>query len=251
MKNTRSLSIAYEYIRNKIIAGDFSPGFRLMTRYLSAETGVSRTPVRDALRLLEKEGLVEIQPRLGASVKAFDFMTFEEVCELRLGLESFSATLAAEKRTVTELAEIESAYLAMGDLVEQWRVSDDLKLGLELRRHDIRFHFAIATAAHNRELLGEIMRLQIVFHMACGRMSASVSRDEKAIAERDSAQATHRQIFEAIRDKDLAGARLAMQQHMRDGHDRALMIIARRERQNAVDKATLTGSAVSPEVLNG
>ena len=239
MKTTRSLSLAYDYIRNKIISSEFPPGSRLTTRSLSMETGVSRTPIRDALRLLEKEGLVEIQPRVGASVKAFDFLTFEEVCELRLGLESFSAALAAEKRTFTELVEIESACLAMGELIKGWRVSGNPELGLELRRRDIRFHFAIATAAHNREVLREIMRLQIVFHMACGPMPADVATDEKLILEREEAQAAHCRIFEAIRDREHANARREMQQHMQEGHDRALILIARRERQQAVANVTL------------
>lgn len=242
MKTPRSLSQAYDFIRNKIIAGDFPPNYRLMTRNLSAESGVSRTPVRDALRLLEKEGLVDIQPRIGASVKAFDFLSFQEVCEFRLGMESFSASLAAKKRTPVELAEIESVGLAMGEMVRQRRVSDDPQLRLELRKHDIRFHFAIATAAHNRELLREIMRLQVVLHMVSGPMPASTPLDPQAIAERDAAQAAHWRIYEAIRDRDATAARMAMQHHMQIVNDRALMAAARKERQHAVDKATLFGA---------
>ena len=242
MKPPRSLSQAHEFIRNKIIAGDFPPGYRLMTRNLSAEAGVSRTPIRDALRLLEKEGLVEIQPRTGASVKAFDFLSFQEICEFRLGLESFSAELAAEKRTLPELAELESIGLAMGEMVKQRRVSDDPNLRLELRKHDIRFHSAIAAATHNRELLREIMRLQVVLHMVSGPMPASEPSDPQAIAERDAAQAAHWRIFEAIRGQDSTGARMAMHQHMQIVNDRALMAAARKERQHAMDKATMTGT---------
>jgi len=241
MKPSRPLLQAYEHIRNKIIAGDVLPGARLMTRNLSTEAGVSRTPVRDALRLLEKEGLVEIQPRLGATVKAFDALDFQEVCELRLGLESFSAGLAAAKRTTAELAEIESVALGMAELIKQRRVSGKLELRLELRKQDIRFHFAIATAAHNRELLREIMRLQVMLHMGSDPMSASSPGDSLAAVERDASQAAHWRIFATIRDKDVEGARLAMHDHIQGVNQRAAAALAHEKSQRAIEKAAWAG----------
>ena len=77
MKNVNS-DIAYDYLRKRILAGEYAPGEALMTNVLAPEIGVSRTPIRDALRQLEADGLVTIQPRLGASVKKMDLKTFRE-----------------------------------------------------------------------------------------------------------------------------------------------------------------------------
>jgi DNA-binding GntR family transcriptional regulator len=68
MKNVNS-DIAYDFLRKRILNGEYPPGRALMTEVLSDEIGVSRTPVRDALRKLEADGLVSIRARLGASVK--------------------------------------------------------------------------------------------------------------------------------------------------------------------------------------
>ena len=70
--------VAYEHIRKKILNGEYLPGQALMTEVLAEEIGVSRTPVRDALRKLETDGLVSIQPHLGASVKKIQLPEFRE-----------------------------------------------------------------------------------------------------------------------------------------------------------------------------
>ena len=107
---------AYDFIRKRILNGDYGPGSALMTEQLSAEIGVSRTPVRDALRQLESDGLVSIRPRLGASVKLMDRREFREMCELRLALEGHAAYLAAINRSGNELREIQQALEAMRTL---------------------------------------------------------------------------------------------------------------------------------------
>src|SRR5215204_2878566 len=117
MKNVNS-DIAYAYIRKHILSGQFRPGQALMTNDLSAEIGVSRTPVRDALRQLEADGLVIIKPHLGASVKTMGFREYREMCGLRLALETYAAGLAAENRTSDELHELELALDAMRGLTE-------------------------------------------------------------------------------------------------------------------------------------
>jgi DNA-binding GntR family transcriptional regulator len=78
--------VAYDFIRKKILGGDYAPGQALMTELLATEIGVSRTPVRDALRKLETDGLVTIRAHLGASVKKMEVKEFREMCDLRLAL---------------------------------------------------------------------------------------------------------------------------------------------------------------------
>src|SRR2546430_2051573 len=111
--------VAYDHIRKRIVSGEYRPGQALVTELLSAEIGVSRTPVRDALRKLEADGLVIIQARLGASVKKMDVKEFREMCDLRLALESHAAGLAASNRTEAELREIHFALEAMRQLTER------------------------------------------------------------------------------------------------------------------------------------
>src|SRR5438132_2081929 len=98
-----SSDVAYDYIRKRILNGDFRSGQSLMTKVLAKETGLSRTPIRDALRQLESDGLVTIRARLGASVTSMDLEEYGELCGLRLALESYGAGLAARNRTDTGL----------------------------------------------------------------------------------------------------------------------------------------------------
>src|SRR5690606_14225009 len=124
------------------------PGYPLMTQNLSTEIGVSRTPVRDALRQLETDGLVVIRTRMGASVKTMDVKEYREVCGLRLALEVYAAGLAAENRTLDELHEMEEAVDAMHRLTDACIATedDDQEIIKELRHEDVRFHVAIISS---------------------------------------------------------------------------------------------------------
>ena len=110
--------VAYDYIRKRILSGEYPPGYALMTETLSNEIKVSRTPVRDALRKLETDGLVTIRAHLGASVKKMELKEFREMCDLRLALESHAAGLAALNHTDSDLSEIQYALVAMRQLTE-------------------------------------------------------------------------------------------------------------------------------------
>ena len=102
---------------------------------------VSRTPVRDALRKLETDGLVTIRAHLGASVKKMELKEFREMCDLRLALESHAAGLAATNHTEADLSEIRYALEAMRRLTEQ-----------------------IIAAHHEQPLLGELVKLKSELH---------------------------------------------------------------------------------------
>ncbi len=134
--------VAYNYIRKKILCGEYPPGHALMTEMLASEIGVSRTPVRDALRKLETDGLVIIQPHLGASVKKMEVKEFAEMCDLRLALESHAAGLAASNRTEADLREIGFALEAMRRLTERKAAASKERsfAGRELVREDVHFH---------------------------------------------------------------------------------------------------------------
>jgi DNA-binding GntR family transcriptional regulator len=233
MKDVNS-DIAYDYIRKRILSGAFAPGEGLATKTLSAEIGVSRTPVRDALRQLEADGLVTIQARLGARVKQMDLKEFRETCLLRLALESFAAGLAAANRTSDDLREISQAVAAMRHLTEKIiSTSKDKEEPVldELRREDVRFHIAIMTAAKNDLMKAEILRLHLINRViSTPGPERAVSVDRKAVdARRRAVLAEHEKIHAAIAKGDATVARDAMAQHIQDIVDNTLRVLATTE----------------------
>lgn len=114
LQNHRPLrEIVYEQLKMQILMGQITPGTRMMEVELADEMGVSRTPVREAIRKLEKEGLVTIEPRRGAYASDISIKDMVDTLEVREDLESLAAYLAAQRMTeeqVDELAKITSGY---------------------------------------------------------------------------------------------------------------------------------------------
>jgi DNA-binding GntR family transcriptional regulator len=246
MKNVNS-DIAYTYIRKRILNGTFRPGQPLMTKELSAEIGVSRTPVRDALRQLETDGLVSIRARLGASVKTMDFKEYREACGLRLALESYAAGLAAQNRTNEELREIGLAVAAMRQLSERLIADheDNRSILDELIREDVRFHIGIISAAKSDLLKKEVLRLHIINRVVSGpgpTSKGSLNKAEKD-AHRADIQASHEEIYQAIERGDAAAAKSAMERHIQDIIDSNIRLMAREE--NTTNTRQLTEEELS------
>lgn len=103
---SKSSDKAYEAIRDMIVDGVFAPGDHLSEEHLSAEIGVSRTPVREALRRLDAEGLVEFTPNLGAVVTTWTEEDSDEIFDLRGMLESYGARRATIRATDEQIAEL-------------------------------------------------------------------------------------------------------------------------------------------------
>jgi DNA-binding GntR family transcriptional regulator len=221
MKNVNS-DIAYDYIRKRILDGTYLSGHPLMTKDLAAEIGVSRTPVRDALRQLEADGLVVIRAHLGASVKTMTFKEFKEMCGLRLALESYAAGLAAENRSADELDEMYLALTAMRALTTRHLAAPEKDQATieELKREDVRFHIAIIGAAQNQLLKKEVLRLHIVSRVVTtgvvthdGYLTYDKSADD---AHRREVQQHHDDIYAAIKAGDAAQAKAVMALHIQD-----------------------------------
>lgn len=234
MKNVNS-DIAYDFIRRRILNGTFPPGHPLMTQDLSAEIGVSRTPVRDALRQLENDGLVVIRTRVGASVKTMDVREYREMCGLRLALESYAAGLAAENRTADELHEMEDALEAMDRLTEALILveDDDEEIIRQLRQEDVRFHVAIISSAKSDLLKKEVLRLHIINRVVSGmepKSGYAAKRKEQRDARRKQVQASHEDIYRAIERADAPGAKTAMENHIRDIIDTVIRMMLKEER---------------------
>jgi DNA-binding GntR family transcriptional regulator len=226
MKKVNS-DVAYDYIRKKILGGEFPPGFALMTEALSAEIKVSRTPVREALHKLKAEGLVSISPRLGASVKKMDLKEFREMCELRLALEGHSAALAAVNHSQADLREIKYALDAMRELTAKiLAAKDETPFINDLLREDVRFHIAIMTAANNDLMKSEILRLNMINRLMVGPKLPKLGDKQETDANRRKVLSSHEEIYEAIARGDARASREAMERHIQDIVEKTMRLIA-------------------------
>ena len=227
MKKVTS-DIAYEYIRKRILSGEYPSGHYLLTENLSAEIGVSRTPIREALQRLVTDGLVDIRPRRGAAVKQMNLEEFREVCSLRLALEGYATMMAAQLHTPHDLREIKRALEALRVLTDQI-IADykDPAIRESIMREDVRFHIAIMTAAKSNLIKGEILRLHLVNRIVFGPLSpnADSANEFQSKEEHDKNRRrvleSHEEIFDAISRRDAHAARDAMERHIQDIIDRA------------------------------
>lgn len=102
----RAVDKAYHAVRDGILAGRFAPASRVTEQEIAAAAGVSRTPVREALRRLHAEGLVDFTPNQGAVVTAWSSEDADEIFQLRAMLESYGAERAASRATGEQIAEL-------------------------------------------------------------------------------------------------------------------------------------------------
>jgi DNA-binding GntR family transcriptional regulator len=196
---------AYYRIRELIVTLELAPGSPVSERELMELLGVGRTPVREALRALARERLVEVYPRRGMFVSGVDVRDLAGLSEVRNTLEPRAARLAAERATDADRVRIEvllEELAAVGDEPSE-RVLIDL---------DQRIHRHIYDCTHNAFLattLNEyyVLTLRIWF-LALDR----VPRLEDAVRE-------HRALLEAIRDGDADGAEEAMRRHVKGFED--------------------------------
>jgi DNA-binding GntR family transcriptional regulator len=224
--------VAYNYIRKRILNGEFAPGSYLMTEVLAKDIKVSRTPIRDALRKLETDGLVTIRAHLGASVKQMNIKEFREMSDLRLALESHAAGLAASHRTESDLREIQLALKAMQGLTEQIIAApQEQALLSELIVEDVRFHIAIMAAAKNDLMRKEILRLHLLNRVISSPARAKFTSGQKLKSEerRRAVQAMHEKIYDAILRSDVVAARNEMAYHLQELINHNLMIMSQTE----------------------
>jgi DNA-binding GntR family transcriptional regulator len=133
----------YDILRDRILAGELEGGTRLHQENLSAQLGVSRTPVREAITRLAAEGLVELLPNRGARVAAVTLADIRAAYEARLGIEPFAARLAAERRSAAALKAMRGA------IAEQRRSRSPRTTYKAIRK----FHLAVVGAAGNQHLV--------------------------------------------------------------------------------------------------
>lgn len=147
------VDVAQDYIREQIASGVLSPGDRLKERDLVTETGVSRIPIREALRNLASEGFIELSPRRGAVVARLEPADLEEIFEVRFALEVQEAGLAARKATADEVARM---FDHVTEAEEAMVLGDREAVDTANRR----FHEVLVEMTHNRVLAKMLEPLQ-------------------------------------------------------------------------------------------
>ncbi len=143
-------NVVYQTLRSAILTGDLKPGERLMELQLADKLGVSRTPIREAIRMLEHEGLAKTIPRKGAEVAKMTEKDMEDVIQIRLALEELAGSVACIKITPDELDMLKAAMTAFEERLNDSDV-------VEIAKADEEFHDIIIRSAENPKLL-EIMK---------------------------------------------------------------------------------------------
>ena len=183
--------VVFETLRDAIIKQVLKPGERLMEIQLADEMGVSRTPVREAIRKLELEGLVVMVPRKGAYVAGVSMKDIHEVYEVRAALEMLAVSLAAERITDEELDALERQVLRESEAEAN---ADEHSLD-NIIYIDSSFHDIIYQAAHNQRLVQFVNILQEQLQRFRAASWSRPGRSKTALEE-------HKQIVEALAERN-------------------------------------------------
>jgi DNA-binding GntR family transcriptional regulator len=191
---------AARVLRESILSGLLKPGQPLRERVLAEELGISRTPIREALFILQGEGLVDLTPNRGATVKAITARDIEQIYSLRAVLEAHAARVAAENRSEHHLEQLEDAYARLKRLGSRGTAA-------EQAHGDFLFHVSIS-AATGSDLLQTITR-QVLAVTASYRAHYAYRAQEVKVANQQ-----HRAILDALRDKDADRAETLVGEHL-------------------------------------
>ena len=200
--------VVFENLRDAIITQVLKPGERLMEIQLADEMGVSRTPVREAIRKLELAGLVVMVPRKGAYVAGVSMKDIHEVYEVRSALEMLAVTLAAERITDEELNALEQQVLRESE-EEAKKDGSDLDNIIYI---DSSFHDIIYQAARNQRLVQFVNILQEQLQRFRAASLARPGRSKTALEE-------HKQIVEALSERNGELASKLAQEHIENAEN--------------------------------
>ena len=138
--------VVFNTLRQAILTGELKPGERLMEIHLANKLGVSRTPIREAIRKLELEGLVTMIPRRGAEVAQITEKSMNDVLEVRRAMDALCVELACDRITPEELQDLKKAC----DTFEAAVKTDDIK---QIAQADVALHDIIVQATGNQRLI--------------------------------------------------------------------------------------------------
>ena len=192
--------VVFNTLRQAIIKGELKPGERLLEIQLADKLGVSRTPIREAIRKLELEGLVTMIPRRGATVAGITKKHLQDVLEIRRALERLAVELACERMDAEGLEQLEALQQQFID----HNGSDDVFL---LANIDEKFHDTIYQSTLNERLVSMLENLREQMY----RYRLEYIKDS---SKRDLLVNEHNLIIDAIRQKDAEAAKDIISRHI-------------------------------------
>jgi len=200
--------VVSEALREAIINQTLKPGERLMEIQLAEELGVSRTPIREAIRRLELEGFLVMVPRRGTYVADLSLKDINEVFEIRTALDVLAAGLAAERITEEELEQMERLLVQIGERIDK----GDAEAIVDA---DGQFHDILYRASRNDRLVGIISNLREQFTRFRTISMAYPGRIKNTLEE-------HRRLVEAIGQRDPELAQQYAREHMENAEQTLL-----------------------------
>lgn len=194
--------VVFQTLRESILKGEMKPGERLMEIHLANRLGVSRTPIREAIRMLELEGLVTMVPRRGAQVAQISPKGLKDVLEVRQALEALAMELACERITEEEIGSLRKACDAFQ---EATRTRDAVMIA----RADVELHDIIVAAGRNDRLAQMVANLSQQMYRYRLEHIRDESQYPRLIEE-------HEEIFRCIRNRDREAGAAATRRHVRN-----------------------------------
>lgn len=229
VERSRSLQDkAYVAIRSAILRHDLKPNNQLSEASLAEQLGMSRTPIREALKRLEEEGLVRIVPRHGAFVTEISAEDIVQMYQLREALECYAIQSASEYTNTSEFAALVNAI----EQSRQWIEDGEID---KINATDVRLHRYIVQFTRNQliiklvdQLLDQIVRLRLMTPTVEGRLPEQAEE--------------HLRIVRALEEGDIEGAQAALQCHLRNVRDTFLQLRLRLGRNSSMTLGSDEGS---------
>ena len=210
--------VVFNTLRRAILTGELKPGERLMEIHLADKLGVSRTPIREAIRKLELEGLVTMIPRRGAEVAQITEKSMNDVLEVRRALDALCVELACDRITQEGLEQLKEAAYGFEEAVK----TKDLK---KIAQADVELHDIIVHATGNQRLIQLVNNLSEQMYRYRFEYIKDSSQHDRLVEE-------HRVIYQAIVKKDKETASWAAKTHI-DNQEKAIIRRIRLDRQKS------------------
>jgi DNA-binding GntR family transcriptional regulator len=206
---------AYRIIREEILSNRLRPGQSLNERSLSQRLKVSKTPIREAIQLLHKEGLIELVPQKGAFVAQITLNDIREIMQIRLGLEPLAASVAASSHNPEELSALEKEFATFTDDTPK-----DYKTTHEAGR---RLHRFIIHSTRNQRMIDLLESLNDQMDRIRSLFYFDLSQDyiNQAFEE-------HKWIINAVKEADRVRAEEIMKTHLRNYWERLNEVVIKR-----------------------
>lgn len=207
LKNRPLYEGVAEQLRAQIFAHDLAPGSWLDEQSLAIQFGISRTPMREAIKVLASEGLVTMKPRRGAYVTEVERRDLEQIFAVLALLEGSAAKEVALKASEDQLNQLDNLHLKL----EKAAADRDVEQFFDI---NVRFHELIMEIADNRWMSGVIDDLRKVLKLQRRDSLGRAGRLQNALNE-------HRNILKALLKRDGAAAEMAMKDHLARGLEAA------------------------------